>query len=121
MYRAILYFHESKKYISDDEVFEKLKISEFVNIFKQLDDKIQEKIRKPLVWNLHAKEELEKNKYAKVRKELKQKELEIEGLKIERENLIRDNAQAHNELSALKNSFSWKITEPLRKIRSKIK
>ena len=39
LYRAILYFHESKKYISDNEIFEKLEILEFVDIFKQLDDK----------------------------------------------------------------------------------
>ena len=121
LYRAILYFHESKKYISDNEIFEKLNISEFIPIFNELDNKIQEKIRKQLVWNLHAKEELEKNKYAKARKELKQKELEIETLRKEIEGLIKDNAQTHNELAIVKNSLSWKITEPLRKIRSKLK
>lgn len=121
LYRAILYFHESKKYISDNEVFEKINISEFIPIFNELDNKIQEKIRKQLVWNLHAKEELEKDKYAKARKELKQKELEIETLRKEIEGLIRDNAQTHNELTIVKNSLSWKITEPLRKIRRKIK
>ena len=121
LYRAILYFHESKKYISDNEIFEKLNISEFIPIFNELDNKIQEKIRKQLVWNLHAKEELEKNKYAKARKELKQKELEIETLRKEIEGLIKDNAQTHNELAIVKNSLSWKIKEPLRKIRSKLK
>lgn len=121
LYRAILYFYESKKYISDEDVFEKLNILEFIPIFRELDNKIQEKIRKPLVWNLHAKEELEKNKYAKARKELKQKELEIETLRKEIEGLIRDNAQTHNELAVVKNSLSWKITKPLRKIRSKLK
>lgn len=119
LYRTIIYFHESKKYITDEEIFKKLNILEFIPIFKQLDDKLQERIRKPLAWNLHTKEELEKNKYAKARKELKQKELEIESLKKEREELIRDNAQTHNELTVVKNSFSWKITKPLRIIRSK--
>ena len=70
LYRAILYFHESKKYISDEEVFEKLNISEFVPIFNELDNKIQEKIRKQLVWNLHSKEEVEKDKYIKRFKEI---------------------------------------------------
>lgn len=118
LYRAILYFHESKKYILDEEVFEKLNISEFIHIFNELDNKIQEKIRKPLVWNLHSKEELEKNKYAKARKELKQKELEIEQLKREIESLKNENDRTNNELIVVKNSLSWKITEPLRKIRS---
>lgn len=121
LYRAILYFHESKKYISDNEIFEELNIMEFVPAFKQLDDKIQEKIRKSLVWNLHAKEELEKNKYAKVRKELKQKELEIEILKKEIEGLIRNNAEINEQLILIKNSLSWKMTEPLRKIRGMVK
>ena len=121
LYRAVVYFHESKKYISDNEIFEKLNIMEFIPVFKQLDDKIQEKIRKSLVWNLHAKEELAKNKYAKARKELKQKELEIEILKSEIESLIKNNTQINGQLIAVKNSLSWRITEPLRKIRGMVK
>lgn len=121
LYRAIVYFHESKKYISDNEIFEKLNIIEFIPIFKELDNKIQEKIRKPLVWNLHTKEELEKNKYAKARKELKQKELEIDVLKKEIEGLVRNNSQINDQLIAIKNSLSWKITGPLRKIRGIVK
>ena len=121
LYRAILYFNESKKYITDEEIFEKLNISEFIPVFRQLDDKLQEKIRKPLVWRLHTKEELEKNKYIKIKKELKQKDIEIEGLKAEISNLKTENIHTNNELMVMKNSLSWKITEPLRKIRSKCK
>ena len=93
LYRAILYSHESKKYISDEEMFENLNISEFIPIFKNLDDKLQEKIRKPLVWNLHSKEEIGNNKYLKVRKELKEKDTELENLKTEIENLKNENMQ----------------------------
>lgn len=117
LYRAILYFHESKKYITDEEIFENLNISEFIQIFKKLDDKLQEKIRKPLAWNLHSKEEIGKNKYLKVRKELNQKEDEIEKLKKEIENLRSENMQTNNELTVVKNSLSWRITKPLRAIR----
>lgn len=117
LYRAILYSHESKKYISDEEMFEKLNISEFIPIFKNLDDKLQEKIRKPLVWNLHSKEEIGNNKYLKVRKELKEKETELENLKTQIENLKNENMQKNNELTVVKNSLSWRITKPLRAIR----
>lgn len=117
LYRAILYSHESKKYISDEELFESLNISEFIPIFKNLDDKLQEKIRKPLVWNLHSKEEIGNNKYLKVRKELKEKETELENLKTQIENLKNENMQKNNELTVVKSSLSWRITKPLRAIR----
>ena len=94
-----------------------MNIIEFKDIFKKLDDCIQEKIRKPLAWNLHTKEEIEKNKYLKARKELHQKEEEIEALKREIENLTNQNIQTNNELTVVKNSLSWKITKPLRAIR----
>lgn len=120
LYRAITYFHESKQYISDEEVFERLHIAEWVSIFKLLDDKIQEKIRNPLLWKFHSKEELEKNRYAKTRRELKQKEDEIQELKAELERVRGENLQKQNEICGMQNSLSWRVTKPLRKIRKMI-
>jgi len=117
LYRAILYFNESKKYITDEEIFDYLGIKQYISIFKELDDKIQEKTRKQIVWNMHTKEELEKNKYTKLKKEFKQKEIENLELKNEIERLKAENEQKCNEINFITNSLSWKITEPLRKIR----
>lgn len=118
LYRAILYSHESKKYITDEEIFESLNLTPYLAIFKELDDKIQQKIRKPLMWNIHTKEELEKNKYRIAKKELKEKESEILNLKNEIESLKNENTQRNNELMIMQNSLSWKITKPLRVIRN---
>ena len=124
IYRAILYFHESKRYISDAEVYENLGISNHIEIFKKLDDKIQEKIRKPLMWNIHTKEELQKNKYTKIKQELKLKDdelqelrSEIKYLRQENENLRNQNSEKSNTLMVMEHSLSWRITRPLRKLR----
>ena len=117
IYRAILYFHESKKYITDNEIFKKLEIEEFATIFKELDDKIQLKIRKQLMWNIHTKEELEKNRYSKKKQELEEKEQEIINLKNQVSSLNSENIQKDNQLRYMEESVSWKITKPLRAIR----
>lgn len=110
LYRAIIYFNESKEYVSDEEIFEEFKLTEFTSYFKELDNKIQEKIRKPLAWNIHSKEEVLLNKYKILKKQIADKDVEIE-------NLRNINASKENEIMMLKNSVSWKITKPLRKIR----
>ncbi len=120
LYRAILYFHESKQYITDEEIFEYLGIQEFISVFKELDDKIQEKIRKPLVWNIHTKDELDKSKYSKLKKKLEEKEIEIQSLKSELDVLKQEDAQKHNALVAIENSLSWKVTKPLRGVKKLI-
>lgn len=117
IYRAIIYFHESKRYISDEEIFEKLEITNYIEIFKKLDDKIQEKIRKPLMWNIHTNEELAGNKYKKLKQEIISKDNEIISLKNEMENLKGENNRKNNELITLQNSLSWKITKPLRLLK----
>ena len=114
LYRAILYFGQIKKYISDDEIFERFELKNYINIFKQLDDKIQRKIRKALMWNIHTKDELIKNKVNKLQEEINKKDIEIEKLK-------SDNNEKNNEIAIIKDSLSWKITKPLRFIRKGMK
>ncbi len=114
LYRAIIYFNESKKYITDEEIFKYLDIEKFIPIFRELDNKLQEKIRKPLVWNIHTKDELDKSKYSKMKRKLEEKEMEIQSLKSELDVLKQEDAQKHNALVAIENSLSWKVTKPLR-------
>ena len=103
-----------KKYISYDEIFERFELKNYINIFKQLDDKIQRKIRKALMWNIHTKDELIKNKVNKLQEEINKKDIEIEKLK-------SDNNEKNNEIAIIKDSLSWKITKPLRFIRKGMK
>lgn len=106
IYRAVKYFNRMKRYMSDDEILQKLELLEYKEVFDDLDNKIQEKIRKPLFWNIHTKDELVKNKTK-----------EIQKLKAEIVSLKNAYIEKNNELAILKESFSWKITKPLRTIR----
>lgn len=117
LYRAIIYFNESKGYISDDEVFEYLGIKQLIPIFKSLDDKIQEKIRKKIVWELHTKDDLERNKYKRLKKALRERDLENVKLKEDIERLKIEHKNKCDEVIFMKNSMSWKITKPLRKLK----
>ena len=110
VYRAIKYFNEMKNYVSDTEIFEKLDYMEYIDIFDELDNKIQEKIREPLFWKIHTKEELVKRKTEELKNEL-------DNYKKECDNLRTLYIQKASEVEILKNSFSWKVTKPLRKIR----
>lgn len=120
IYRAIKYFTRIKKYISDEELFEVLDISkDKIRLFDKLDDKIQEKIRNEIMWNLHTKgtyvlnlrvnEEKLNNKIIMLENKIENKDNEIKILKEQIENL-------KNELTGIYDSRAWKITEPLRKI-----
>ena len=120
IYRAIIYFSTSKTYITDEEIFERLDLAQYVELFKKLDDKIQEKIRNPLMWNIHMKEEIVSNKYRKLKNEILNKENEILSLKSELEELKNENNKKTNALTIMENSLSWKITKPLRKIKRKL-
>ena len=128
MYRVVKYFGRLKKYISDEDLYNILEIDKGkIKLFDELDDKIQEKIRSEYMWELtkQGKNALElkidiltlnhqinllniekaKNEQQIVEKEqiIIQKDQEVQALK--------------NQLNAIYNSTSWKITKPLRKIR----
>lgn len=111
IYRAITYFNEIKRYISDEQILQKLNIDkDYIELFKQLDDKIQKNIRKEIIWKLHTKEEIQSKKYQRLKDEnnaLKQTITQLE------EEVIKRN----NEVQIMKSSISWKVTKPLRTIR----
>ncbi len=135
IYRAIIYFNTIKKYESNETLLEKVGILKYYNIFLELDNKIQEKIRKPLMWNIHSTEEVTGEKINKLNKKLdmhekiiqeKDKEIieyknEISNLKNRINNLDSENKINNDKMLQLQNSMSWKITKPLRKINEIIR
>ena len=54
LYRAIFYFTELKKCENIDEIYKKLDLYNYANVFEQLENKIQENILDKKIWNLHA-------------------------------------------------------------------
>lgn len=120
IYRAIKYFTQLAKYVSVDEIYEKLEIAEYLEIFEKLDDRLQENIRKALFWRIHQKDELAKNKIIKFKElktELENQKKINEQMKKTYDELYNSYIEKNNELSILKSSLSWKITKPLRTIR----
>ena len=118
IYRAILYYHELHQYVTIEQVWGLLGYGEKeIEVLKQLDDKIQEKIRKPLVWNLYTKQELESKRYRKLKEKYQKQIAETEERKAEIKQLQEAVIEKNNEVQIMKSSLSWKITKPLRNIR----
>ena len=76
-----MWFHQ---YVTIEQVWGLLGYGEkTIEVLKQLDDKIQEKIRKPLVWNLYTKQELESRRYRKLKEKYQKQVAETEERKAE--------------------------------------
>lgn len=148
IYRTIAYFPSAHSYIPTMELYKTLCLDKYLELFKSLDSKLQEKIRNNEIWqkhnrtrtgqtlmdlyyNLQKEFDAYKNKYENVEKqkifeeveELKNRNNE---LKSNNELLENENNKLKSEISKLSginnlivNSKSWKITEPLRWLRKK--
>ena len=121
LYRAVKYFDRIEKYIPKKELYEILELKEKqIKIFDELDDKIQEEIRDSIAWKV--------NTQGKTLLDLKREKLtdshtinllrmENQELKEKNNKLKEENDNLNKELNNILQSKSWKITEPLRKIR----
>lgn len=122
LYRAIKYFPEIRFYLTIEELYDILNIDEsMINLFEELDNKLQENIRNEHMWKIHRQgktvKELKIEKLTADHKVnlrnivLAQKDAEINNLKAEIDKLNKD-------LREIYNSRSWKITKPLRKLKN---
>ena len=128
MYRAIKYFVRLKKYISDEEMYSILEIDKSkIKLFDELDNKIQEKIRNPVMWQLNTQGENVidlKRKVLTLNHEvnllnIEKTEKEQKLAQAEQKNIQKDQeiANLKNQLNLVYNSTSWKLTKPFRKLR----
>ena len=58
LYRSILYTISLRRYINIDTLFEKYNLMKYIKTFKELDDKIQEKIKDAETWKFYNKNNL---------------------------------------------------------------
>ena len=98
IYRAILYNIEIKKYISDDETFERLEISQYVELLRKLDDKIQEENRNSIFWKFHKNIHIESDEYKKMVDKYLECKDEIEQEKENTKKMIEENEQLKKEI-----------------------
>ena len=121
LYRSIKYFDGVNDYIPIEELFEKVGLTKDILIlFDELDNKIQNEIRDENIWNIHIQGEDVKNLYIQkltdnhtinlLNADISYKDGEINKRDTEIQNL-------KNEIMFIKQSKSWKLTAPLRKLR----
>lgn len=142
LYRAIEYSQGMKEYLTD-EIYQEFEITpKQIELFKKLDDILQQKTRDEFVWNVHAnrttldaignkiqaKEEeiskLEKDKEIienECKELLNQKDARIKFLEENMEKTCNLLKNKEEEIIRIKNSISWKITKPLRRLRGEKK
>ena len=53
IYRAIAYFPNAHAYIPTNKLYETLEIEKYIQIFQELDNKIQDEIRDNKIWECH--------------------------------------------------------------------
>lgn len=143
IYRTIAYNTEVVKHLNLKELLNEFNITDKnISLFQILDNKLQEYTRNNDAWRIHIKV----NDLNKIIENLNAKSEEIKKLQNDKEKITQDCKKLLNEKDAriklleenikntiklleekehiielMENSTSWKITEPLRKIRSKKK
>ena len=132
LYRAIKYFSQILNYIDVNELYEVLKIKkEIIEKFEELDNKLQENIRDEVMWKLNTqgksmidlkRDKLTANHEINILKNENSTLMQENNiLKGTNNKLMEENKKLNEQLQIILQSKSWKIMEPLRKIRKKLK
>ena len=131
-YRSMEYTRGLKEMLAVEEIYQKFGISEQqLNLFLQLDNKLQEKTRNQQVWDKHVqmqtinglKAEIEQGKEENqklledCKKLLNEKDARICFLEENMDKTVKLLQQKESQITQMENSTSWKITEPLRKLK----
>lgn len=141
LYRSIQYTKGLTEVLDPQEVFNQFGIGkQQLDLFLQLDNKLQEKIRNNEVWKSHTQGQTIETLKAQIEHEKQEREKLLEDCKKllnekdaricfleenmdatvkllhEKENVIE---QRENEITQIENSVSWKITKPLRKLKGR--
>lgn len=141
LYRSIQYTKGLTEILKAEEIFKQFGIGkQQLDLFLQLDNKLQEKVRNSEVWKSHTQGQTIETLKAQIQHEKNEREKLLEDCKKllnekdaricfleenmdstvkllhERENVI---TQKENEITQMENSVSWKITKPLRKLKGR--
>ena len=133
IFRSFIYSQDLAENILLNDVWEYFNITEEnIGLFQKLDIELQKKTRDEIAWKLNSDNgvtqrrliekietlEADKQKISQDCRELLiQKDNRIRDLEENLSNTINNLKQKEQELEIMKKSKSWKITEPLRKLR----
>lgn len=135
IYRAIAYFPSAHAYIRTEELYKRLGLERYLEIFQELDIRIQRNIRDEEMWKIHNRTQtgqtlinLYNNLYNDKEKEIEEYKRKIEKKVAEIAELTEENKELERKINDLLkereiicNSTSWKITKPMRWISGKMK
>ena len=135
IYRAIAYFPSAHAYIRTEELYKRLGLERYLEIFQELDIRIQRNIRDEEMWKIHNRTQtgqtlinLYNNLYNDKEKEIEEYKRKIEKKVAEIAELTEENKELERKINDLLkereiicNSTSWKITKPMRWISGTMK
>lgn len=134
LYRAIFYFTELNKQENIEKIYKELDLTDYIKYFEELETSIQASIVDKDMWELHRNStkslggsknfiECYENKLGAADNHIKELENVIKEYQAgieELNNLIKEKdaglVDYANQLRAISNSLSWKITKPIRSI-----
>lgn len=127
IYRAFSYNEDIKLLLNKEDIYNKFNITEEnIRLFKELDKKMQDNIKNEIFWKYHINavtiEKIKNEKeemYSESIKLLNEKDARIKFLEENMEETVKLLREKEKEITNIKNSTSWKITEPLRNIKNR--
>ena len=129
IYRAILNTNNIIQKFGKEKIFEDLKISEFIDLFEILEENFRKKVidDKMLYEVFNQKVITREAMIADFTRKIIDRDVEIanlktdiEGRKAHVEELLGVINEKENQIIAISNSLSWKITKPLRDVSGKL-
>ena len=125
LYRSILYTISLRRFIKIDELYKKYNIDKYLNIFKQLDDKLQEEIRDEEICNLYIKNNfinIDETKQELINLNIRNKAMQsaIDNFKKENEHIKEENEYIKREYENYKKNIEsrtcYKIYKKLKRL-----
>lgn len=131
-YRSIAYTNGIREFLKEEDILNQFGLNKKqIDLFLQLDNKLQEKTRNNEVWNRHrqgqtiemlkAEIEHEKQEREKLledcKKLLNEKDARICFLEENMDTTVKLLHEKESQVAQMENSMSWKVTKPLRKLR----
>lgn len=127
IYRAIAYFPSAHAFIKTDELYKRLGLEKYLELFQKLDIILQKNIRDEKMWEKHNSTKtgqtlinLYNNKVHELEDYRKNTDKEKEEIIAENKKLEKRINDLLKEREIIRNSRSWKITKPMRWISEKL-
>ena len=118
LYRIILYLPEVRSIFDEKELYQRLNLNKFVNIFRKLDERIQDSTKNNAFWETHLKSINSVLRNIQDGKTLEDEIIEKNEYIRNLENKIVDSdkkiSSYETQISTISNSLSWKLTKPFR-------